>query len=200
MTSRSPRHTFVIASTSTEEGSIDVIVVEGPDGSGKSTLVDMLLDEFPKLQRAPRASESATGPVADLARWVDEDLTRDVAGLVYDRHPLVSEPIYGSVVRHNLRPGFDSPHQLQARWVRWLRRDPLLVVCLPDVETVQANVAQSDVQMPNVRETTAMVHGLYVNALATFPGRKERWDYTTLWSRAQFKHICDIVHRSEPVE
>lgn len=74
-----------------------MIIIEGPDGAGKSTLIRRLQDENPELQLAPRACTSLGGPLHGdaLLEWL-----RDYGamyGYIYDRHPCISGAVYGAV-------------------------------------------------------------------------------------------------------
>jgi hypothetical protein len=74
-----------------------MIVVEGPDGAGKSTLISKLREKHPEMMLAPRACTSLAGPLSgqDLVQWL-----RDygvMPGYIYDRHPCISGPVYDAV-------------------------------------------------------------------------------------------------------
>ena len=74
-----------------------MIIIEGPDGAGKSTLIKSLRLTNPDLKLAPRPCTSLGGPLVgeDLLQWL-----RDYSlmyGYVYDRHPCISGAVYDSV-------------------------------------------------------------------------------------------------------
>lgn len=82
-----------------------VYIVEGPDGGGKSTLVQTLHDRLKSLGRAVKIAHH--GPYLEEARigWhyfhsMRDSLIRGV-DVIFDRCWL-SEPIYGKVMRHGL--------------------------------------------------------------------------------------------------
>src|SRR5215211_3588455 len=95
------------------QGGATLIIVEGPDGSGKTTLIEKLASEF-NFPVMPRVVNKDTEAMVDLVKWTEEDLTKGFGPRIYDRHRLISEPIYGSVVRHEMQPGFDDIHWLHA--------------------------------------------------------------------------------------
>ncbi len=70
------------------------IVLEGPDGGGKSTLAT-LLSEITGMPVAPgEGPPKAPGEiVARIFRLQELD------GVIFDRHPIVSESIYGPIIR-----------------------------------------------------------------------------------------------------
>jgi hypothetical protein len=75
------------------------IVIEGPDNSGKSTLAE-LLSERTRMPIVP-----SEGP-SKYPGEINERIKRYLAyqGVIFDRHPAVSDPIYNSFRRTNITP------------------------------------------------------------------------------------------------
>jgi GTPase SAR1 family protein len=154
-----------------------MVIVEGPDGAGKTTLIRQLAHdtEVPVHEKAV----PSTGPDPrtlwdwthrDMANWGDEVY-------LYDRHPLVSEYIYGPVIRGHTAEGFDRPsaHGLRLR----LEGQCLLILCLPPAATVRANVANEEIeQMDGVFDRIDTIYGLYNTLRATWNGWYKLHDYT----------------------
>lgn len=71
------------------------IVVEGIDNSGKSTLIDFLIlkSNFPcqRGEGPPRSGEDMNDRIAKYA------MTHQGRTFIYDRHPVVSQPIYSKI-------------------------------------------------------------------------------------------------------
>lgn len=74
-----------------------MIIIEGPDGAGKSTLIHQLQAKNPGIKIAPRASTSMGGALTghDLVYWLRYYGVEH--GYVYDRHPSISGPVYDAV-------------------------------------------------------------------------------------------------------
>ena len=55
-------------------GGVIMIIIEGPDGAGKSALISGLMVKYPRLKLAPRPCTSLGGPLAgkELVRWLEE--------------------------------------------------------------------------------------------------------------------------------
>lgn len=128
-----------------------MILLEGPDGSGKTSLMSTLLDRFPGIEEHERASTSKGGPVDNIFDWAWNDLiTWDQQPLsFYDRHPLFSEPIYGPTVRNSLDSRFEDYHgeDMALKTIN----ESLIILCLPDIDTVRNNVYSNlDDQMSGV--------------------------------------------------
>lgn len=73
------------------------LIIEGCDGTGKDTLIRQLRLDMPEYMLHDRASHSINGPVAGLDEWVEADnmVLHRIGPHIYNRHPLISEPIYG---------------------------------------------------------------------------------------------------------
>lgn len=136
------------------------VVVEGPDGAGKSTLIDSL-----GMRLAPRHVNSAGKTVDNLAEWVEVDLVANPdPPWVYDRHPLISEPIYGSICRGRPAFRFDSFTWLQHKLGEFIYfKKPLVIICLPPLVTVKRNILQNAPdQMEGVLKHIEAIYYSYV--------------------------------------
>jgi hypothetical protein len=158
-----------------------IILLEGPDGGGKTTLAKKLSVDL-SLPMHKRASDSITGPVVDLYAWTVDDITtwhkQELA--LYDRHPLTSEHIYGPSVRGRVRPGFEMTNPDIAYMRRYLRKHALIIVCLPPLGVVRENVASEIEQMPGVVENIDHIYQCYRMMLHLWPldCHIARYDYT----------------------
>lgn len=151
------------------------IVVEGPDGAGKTTFIKGLLERHPEtFEKAPRFATSEDGPKEGLQERVQKDLEMqmDEGGrvIVYDRHPLVSELIYGPALNRPLARGFNDPHWLADTLITWRAVSFRMVYCLPPRKKVMANVYDSHAipteHMQGVRRNIGTIYDLYVARMA----------------------------------
>lgn len=141
------------------------VIIEGPDGGGKDTLIRELIPRMPGHTLHERASTSLGGPINDLAAWVAKDVStlRTQPSSIYNRHPLISEHVYRRY-RTNSQPTppeFDNPAWVDAM-TRTLARHALLVVCLPDWNTLRCVVRDQGpkAHMPGVYEN---IHKIYMD-------------------------------------
>ena len=173
------------------------VIIEGPDGSGKTHLKESILDTFPSMLPHVRAADSLKGPKLDtLANWVTDDLHElPNAGVswVYDRHPIVSEPIYGWACRGGVPEMF-----AKSGWVNTVKMQlalqSLLVVCLPPLDRVIDNVKKSgNQQMQGVVDNIELIYGGYKHL--KWPGAVLWYDYTTTFASHALSVIGSVTGR-----
>lgn len=162
-----------------------MIVVEGVDGSGKSTLINSLSYEL-KLKVHPRASSSVGGPVKDIFGWAARDLDQwhqQSTPHIYDRHPLISEPIYGPVVRGHLDHRFSTP---EGRRIQQMFKElSLVILCKPPIQEVMSNISDPlHDQMDGVADHAAALYHLYAFWVPTAHQNVAMYNY------------CDETHNS----
>ena len=189
-----------------------MIVVEGPDGAGKSILVRRLCQEF-NLEPEKRVVDKDTNPIDDvsLKGWVDEDLKAWPRAAIYDRHRLISEPIYAPIMRGRLADGFEDPiwfaRQLNAFW----RIHPIVIYCLPPPDEVARNVMRAETENEAVCRSIATIYWMYhINFCQnTFRENVMSWDYTQdifgdfmhhvkFMIKEQFSHHVPVINRYFP--
>lgn len=161
-------------------------VFEGPDGGGKTSAFIRVAQRFPQIEQMPRFATSGEGPKPNLDALVDKDAgpgwtmqAEHLYGL-YDRHPLISELIYGPIIRNRLPGRFNDPTWLRMR-VRELANRSVLVWCIPPLPNVQAELdVVGRVDMPGVDVHLEALYSAYVAMRAVWPGhRAYTHDYTT---------------------
>ena len=173
------------------------VIVEGPDGAGKSTVVKYLAETL-DIPVAPRVADSLRGVEGkDLRSYVDHDMVKwanyasadpqvnrsayssfqsPVPSRIYDRYPLISEPIYGLHVRKSPQPDFMTPWYFH-KWREFLAHDPIVIWCLPPYSEVSKHV-QPGRDMPGVWRNLLPLYRSYTFAALTFPGTSILYDYT----------------------
>ena len=148
------------------------VVVEGPDGSGKTNLVNELLSRL-GIPQHPRFVKSTGGPPADLDIRMMQDFNSPLYqrhAHLYDRHPIISEPIYGPIVRG----GSDGMFKIGS-WVQQYRDRlssiAVVVFCIPPLKEVKNNVGNPDVeQMTGVAASINELYAAYHALAHRWPG------------------------------
>ena len=165
-----------------------MIIVEGPDGAGKSTLIRMLAEhhDFQIMDRACTSDDGIDPTTLSLRDWVDKDLSlSNWHPGVYDRYPLYSEPIYGLITRRRLATGFDDMEWLRRSMLMLRQKQPMVIFCFPPKEVVrhniQANHTMTTDHMRQVNDNATQLWQAYSVRIAqelTVGGTTRIWDYT----------------------
>jgi hypothetical protein len=145
-----------------------MIVVEGPDGAGKTTLINQLV-ELTGLPVAPRVVSKEAKAMVDLVQWVADNLDAGWQPTIFDRHRLISEPIYGPIFREQPMEGFSNPLWFLDRLRSFYELEPLIIYCLPPLSTIYANI-MTDPDNAIYHEDPSLVHkvwGAYYNKITT---------------------------------
>jgi thymidylate kinase len=163
-----------------------VIVLEGCDGAGKSTLAKMLCDTLgyeyhhegpPPADMAPIARY---GGLLEAYRWAIH--RRQIKGVVLDRFAL-GERVYGPIYRNNERLSADE-WKLIRRQLR--AADALHVICMPKFEVCLSNWQARDGEMIRDPEILRRVYDKYLDHVKEDPlGTHWIYDYTQVgdWSK-----------------
>lgn len=93
------------------------VIIEGPDGSGKTTLAHMLIQHVPWVCIPSSGPEKYPGEIIERAhRYLD------IEGCILDRHPLISDPIYSRFRKNATRIPQDLINRLY-------QQRPLFIYC-----------------------------------------------------------------------
>ena len=151
------------------------IIIEGPDGGGKSTLIETLTKEL-KLPLHSRHCTSDEGPIDNLFDWAHADVaTWELQKTsIYDRHPYISEYIYAGLLRGGVAEEFLSITAQQD--IDKMARDSLVVFCIPSLDTIAKNIEASH-QMDGVAANVENLYWAYREAHANWRGNKIFYDY-----------------------
>lgn len=170
-----------------------MIVVEGPDGSGKTTLIREIQAQF-SVTIAPRVVSKDAEAMVDLKKWVEEDNKKLGQGVVYDRHRLISETIYGPILRDHPEPGFDDLEWLASQMQWFYRKKPVIIYCLPPQYVVLDN-ASSLPRHATVEHARKIYRAYTARAAVDIGcGRAVHFDYT---NPHHLKPLMGYINREE---
>lgn len=159
------------------------IIVEGPDGGGKTGLITRLMERYPVLELMPRACTSENGPIEELADWVEKDLWRSRKGYsIYDRHPMVSELIYAPACNRPFCTKFDDANWLRDQLLKFRTTVNVVIYCLPSLSAVvknaQGNHGDTDHQVRLLSNILGIYQLYYLQTVYDNP-RAIIWNYET---------------------
>jgi hypothetical protein len=166
-----------------------LIIVEGPDGSGKTTLIkklekDLYLpihERFCNSDGSPTRNDptwtQVTGERSELFyhAYTDTSTLDSQPISIYDRHAMISEYVYGPMVRGVLPPQFDSPQASQM--IKAIAKRSLLVLCKPPLDRLISSV-RAQPQMDGVHDRTESIKAAYDALYVYWPGAKITYDFT----------------------
>lgn len=174
-----------------------MIVVEGPDGAGKTTLIQMLRQKT-GLDVAPRVVSKQAEAMTDLKKWTEDNVAKGWQPLIFDRHRLISEPIYGPTLRPKLEPGFDDVGWFYNQLYKFYAVQPVLIYCLPPLQQVWENVQHDpDNKVVASQDTITSIWGAYFNKAVTdlTAGRAFLYDYTFDNARVIEEFLINYINR-----
>lgn len=150
------------------------VIIEGPDGAGKSTLMHQLLEGHPEYQRAPRACSSLGGRLSgiDLVAYLTQYGSLD--GVIYDRHPAISGVVYDAVLCRD--PSIAAGKYLREAF-RWALENARVIYCRPPVEVIAQSVLATP-QMAGVARNIHRIVDTYDSVMGNLIPH-ETYDWTT---------------------
>lgn len=153
-----------------------MLIVEGPDGAGKTTLIEKLESAL-GVTREPRAVSSDAVPLMSMGEYALKELNRGFGMRIYDRFNLISSPFYAMLDNPTFREELLDPEWLREAWQQFRRVGPIIIVCLPPLEVVRRN-ALHDGTSRVTWDHIDLIWKLYHNFAAQYPFISSVWDYT----------------------
>lgn len=126
-----------------------MIIVEGIDNSGKSSLINQLAEHF-KLPYA-HAHRSTALTQDSIHRWQNW-ASACPKTLILDRHPAISDLVYGPIIRGGTA---STPELAQSA-----RRNNFLVFCCPSFQTILATYEDRE-QMEGTHQNLKKLYEAY---------------------------------------
>lgn len=166
------------------------IVVEGPDGAGKTTLMETLRATagkryFVMMRHSCRPYTSADAMrFYDILRGVNQELT-----VLIDRHPCISEPIYGPILRgHDLLEKISRERLLEMIEQSCSR----IIYCRPPERVIRENLSKQP-QLAGVFEKIGRLIDTYDRAMHAIGSRTGIPIITYDWTNPE--HNVDLNKR-----
>ncbi len=160
-----------------------IVIVEGGDNTGKTTLIKRLVECYPIL-----VPIKSPGPNDDLARWIMKELVerRHDRLRIYDRF-FLSEFIYGPIIRGKIC--YASMHE-ELIWGVLKQIKPLVILCTIPIEVARMGFGTRE-QMDGVYEKLDEILQGYnelPQVLTSYGIPYTRYDYTINGSYEKVRH------------
>lgn len=162
-----------------------MIIVEGPDGSGKTTFAHKLAEALGSSYRKPppEVLSSTTGPAKGegLAQWWIDAMVRQArTNDVYDRTTIISDPIYCAV---QARKPSCTANQIMYMLAYVNEKVSHVVFCRPTDKQIMDNLKSNREQLKGVgpKKMAALIHAYdvaYTHWAYMFPGKIRRMLWT----------------------
>lgn len=143
-----------------------MIILEGPDGAGKTTLRDRINTDWSgEFVIQARAVTSDARSMVPIGEYIETELGRGFGPRLYDRFALISSPNYMMLPNRTFVEPMTDPLWLQMQHHKMRRIDPAIIYCLPPLDVVMANV-MADSSSKVMHEHAEQVYLNYVAYIA----------------------------------
>lgn len=175
-----------------------MIIIEGPDGAGKTHLIKGLSERY-QLPIAERVVSKGAEPLTALAEWVERENAIGFQEKLYDRHRLISNPIYSPILGKATHPQFSNLPWVMSQTRLLYALKPIIIYCLPPLEVVRENVFTGDENIV-VQDRINQIYEAYVARSAVDYANPSVfstvYDYTTDGQEdnplAMFDHVIPL--------
>jgi hypothetical protein len=170
-----------------------IVVVEGPDGAGKTTLIEQIRRRSKRYFwiLRPSCSPKEKNEILRLLRWVSS--RPEKLDILFDRHPAISEQIYGPIFRGiNNLVEFEGAKATRAL----LGGVSMIIYCRPSEERIKRNV-QHTPQMNGVAEHTEKLIKAYDSLMIELSAFKPVYYYDFEINQNELNTIIDRMWRDQ---
>jgi hypothetical protein len=178
-----------------------MIIVEGPDGAGKTSLIAKMRHtlNLPVHARSANSDGSAIqstedGRGANLSVWAYTDVTTqlDQPMSIYDRHCLISEFVYGPILRASVPVEMTGP--ATRLLIQMLAKQSLVVYCRPPNDILVRNCRATHQPIPGLNEQNNVLRlaAAYDAWKTNWMGQSVRFDYTNPLDFATVMSACRL--------
>lgn len=171
-----------------------LIIVEGMDNTGKTTLIQELIRNIGRGTLMAKVSLGPFRPAIEQIQWTYSQLKRAGEGkdlIVYDRFLPICDIVYGTVIRNSTLWTLDSAELKALREL-----NPLIIFCDPGIDTILKTINEKD-QLEGVVDNAKALIAMYkavIYELETLGFEIHYYDYTSDLSKQDiYKRVGQLV-------
>ncbi|UJQ86221.1 thymidylate kinase [Gordonia phage GiKK] len=163
------------------------VILEGPDGGGKTTLAGQLKAAIPELREMSRFCTSTGGAIDNLWQETEARLHQlAIPYAIFDRHPLWSEYVYQQALGRQMIDAFYDGSASVAHSL--LEEHAMVIVCLPGIEVVRERL-RAEEQLAGVEYAIDDIYERYLTRVSQFTGTAFVYE----GGPDQFEALCAFV-------
>lgn len=132
------------------------IILEGPDGAGKTTLANYLASKLKVTVIPGEGPEKHPGEVIQRLNRNYEKMRQSNRTVLFDRHSVVSHPIYSSAAVASGRKGYHTviPQTMIDEW----HKDAICIYCRAPSDVLEAHDEREGIDTPEHVATITSQH------------------------------------------
>lgn len=178
-----------------------MIIVEGCDNTGKTTLVNTLANDPLLNKHGAFKTEKSSGPTASLGEhlnWVTKAIRTKNPRVIYDRYAPICERVYGPLLRPAQGDKF-GPYTFDLLRIT-TKLEPVIIYCRPSQDVVEEWGARE--QMGGVKSHVTEILARYdwvmelIQEMACGKTLFMRYDYTKKNSYDEVRAACEMYLKS----
>jgi hypothetical protein len=168
-----------------------MIIVEGPDGAGKTTLVSQIEHDW-DITREPKQTSAQAVSLTPPGGWIEQQLAQGFGMRLYDRFALISSPCYTMLENRTMVEPLTDPMWMKLQHYRLSQIDPVIIWCLPPLEIVKENLLREDDSGRGLIDHIEEIYLAYVafyGAMSCCTTSQMVWDYTM----PDLPHLANLI-------
>jgi len=173
------------------------VIIEGPDGAGKTTLISKLRTKLPFYVwvLSSNSRYDNWGQVIEVVEWIETSPVYQP--FLLDRHPLISETVYGPILRGGV--AYKNSASDIVEWMANTFGDSFIVYCNPGLDVLE-KTSEAHSQRKGVRENLPKIVKAYDSLMEMLVNDipVERYDFSLdHGDKSVDRLVIDITHWKE---
>lgn len=152
---------------------MSTIIIEGPDGGGKTWLLYKLLEKYPEYRAAPRACSSTGVPLHGDSMIAYLNRHGRLDAHIYERHPSISGAVYDATFSESQSDKVGV--HLQGSF-HWILENAKVIYCRPPMDVI-VKAVHGEPQLAGVARNIYQIVDIYDSLMSSLIPH-ETYDWT----------------------